>query len=170
MNAPRAHPQVDAPLEAFELTKAAAHVLSHNPLGILTTVNGKGVPRARWMVGVPSDAGLQAIYSLTGKHTRKLHDIRHNPNVCWIFSSPGVGDVVTITGEAKALPSLTDIETGWESLMEATHRFSFNALANTKETGFIAIRTQVHSIELVSPRLGIFTPRPVSFFRPASKA
>ncbi|MCX5662128.1 MAG: pyridoxamine 5'-phosphate oxidase family protein [Planctomycetota bacterium] len=160
--------RIDAPLEGHELLRIAEGIVAHNPLALFTTVDEDEVPRSRWMVAIPAGHGLCGLYALTGRHSRKLRDIRANPAVCWVFTGPKHEDVVTITGSAVALPTLDAVEESWRPLMEATQQYAMNALTNTAESNFVALLTATRGIEIVSPRLGIYTPHPVPFYQPAA--
>jgi hypothetical protein len=154
------------PLDDRELLETCKRIISHNPLGLFTTVSAGRVPRSRWMVAVVPDSDLSRLYSLTGRHSRKLKDLSQNSSVCWVFTSPHHEDVVTLTGWGVALPSLTQVGISWFSLVEATRPYAMNALTDTEETAFAALETVVESIEIVSPRLGIYKSREVPLRQP----
>ncbi len=153
-------------LSDFEMLQIVANVVKHNPLGLFTTVGLNGAPHARWMVAAVGDDGVSHIYSLTGRHTRKLQEIARNASVCWVFTSPHQEQVVTITGKAAMLESLYGAGVAWAPLMQATGKYAMTALTNNQDTTFAAVETVVEHIEIICPRLGIYAPRSVPFFQP----
>ena len=155
-------PETDNPknISETELARIADSVVRENPLGLLTTIAANGGPRARWMLAAVGDHGIGRLFALTDSHARKLQEIAANPRVCWVFTSPHHHDVVTLAGKAAVLAtreSMYNREVAWVPLMHATRSYAMASLTGSEETTYAAIETTIDRIDLISPRLGIFT-------------
>ena len=141
----------------IELLAEACTVVENNPLGLLCTVDEQGMPFSRWMAaGVRENLGR--IFTLTGDDTRKITHLEDNPRVCWVFSSHGQNDVVTLYGRAT-VETLAANADEWGALVESSRPFAMTAFSNLEQGRYCLIETAVERIEFVSPRLAIFKPR-----------
>jgi len=70
--------------------------------GVLTTVTTAGRPHASWM-GTVCTPDLMHLITLTGAHTDKVANIRANPEVEWMFTSPDRETVIYFEGRAEIL-------------------------------------------------------------------
>ena len=69
-------------------------------IGILSTVDEKGVPHARWMTPVFIPRLKGALYAVTSAGNEKVRHLAKNPNVAWIFQSKSLDRIATVTGKA----------------------------------------------------------------------
>ena len=134
-------------------------------LGMLTTVDEKRMPHGRWMGTATAADGLHQIFTLTGKHSRKLAHIQANPNVCWIFSDTEYTDVVTLQGQAIIHTSPLASQQVWDRLCDFARTWCMSALSQDQDVELVTIETQVTRIEYMSPRLKIYQPKQVEFVR-----
>ncbi len=70
--------------------------------GLLTTVTPEGRPHATWM-GTVSTPDFVHLITLTGTHTDKVANIRANPGVEWMFTSPDRKTLVYFEGTAEII-------------------------------------------------------------------
>jgi general stress protein 26 len=142
-----------------ELLSRAIHVVNDHFVGMLTTVDAENVPHARWMGSSTAASGLSTLYTLTGRKTRKLAHLAANPNVCWVFSSPDYQDVVTLWGRAEVLEAPSTAQSVWDRLIDAARTYCMSTLEDDPQ--FVTLQTHVQRGEMLSPRLKLFTPRPL---------
>lgn len=141
----------------IDVAATALRVVNQSPLGLFVTVDGQGQPHARWMAGA-AIRGIGAIYTLTGKNTRKIEELRQHPRVCWVFTAPHHGDVVTLHGTASAIASPMVLQSVWDRLAEAARAYAMSATSDDDNLELITIETKVQRIELLSPRHNVFKP------------
>lgn len=142
-----------------ELLADAIGIVNDAFLGMLTTVDEDGVPHARWMGAAAMGGGIHEIHTLCGKGTRKVQQIKANPNVCWVFSTEDYADVVTLHGDAEVLTAPLVRQNVFDRLMDCARKWSMNALSADENLEFVTIKTTVRRVEVLSPRRKIFTPR-----------
>jgi general stress protein 26 len=126
--------------------------------GILTTVDAHGRPHARWM-GAATIDGLHSLFTLTTCGSRKCQHLQTNPQVCWLFSTPEHGDVITLLGKARVNDTPGMTQHVWDRLVPCARRYAMDVLGQQGEPMYCVIDTWVQQVELLSPRLGIVTPR-----------
>jgi general stress protein 26 len=69
---------------------------------ILTTVDAQNRPHAAWM-GTACTPDFKHLITVTGAHTDKVANIRANPHVEWMFTSPDRRTIVYFEGSAEIL-------------------------------------------------------------------
>jgi general stress protein 26 len=77
--------------------------------------------------------------------------------VCWVFSSEGYGDVVTLRGTATIVEEPILLQKIWDRLSEWTRPYVMSVTGDD-DAEFVAIETEVHEVELISPRRQIYQP------------
>lgn len=147
-----------------DMLNRAIHVINEHYVGMLTTVDEHGVPHARWMGCSLADGGLSVLYTLTGRQTRKLSQIRTNPNVCWVFSSPDYREVVTLWGQAQVLEAPAMVQSVWDRLVDAARAYCLSTIEGEPE--FAIVQTNVRRGEIICPRLDVFRPQPLEIASP----
>ena len=148
-------------LSEQELLTLAADVINEAFVGVMTTVDETGLPHARWMGARAGPGRLRQLYTLTARNTRKIEQLRANKSVCWLYSSDEKGDVVTLIGEADIIDSPALMAGIWERLSEAATEYRMGPMTDDEHLELVTIETDVHTIEVISPRLGIYQPQVV---------
>lgn len=146
-------------LSREQILNDAVHIINQSFLGMFTTVDGCGMPHSRWMGSAVMADGLTRIYTLSGKDARKLDHLDRNPQVCWVFSTAGYGDIVNLYGQAKMLTAPIVAQSIWDRLVECAQTYTMSALSDDRNLEFVTIETQVQRVELISPRRKIFVPQ-----------
>lgn len=136
-------------------------VVNNNYVGMLTTVDAQGQPYSRWMSSSLAANGIQRLYTLAGRKSRKMDHIQTNPNVCWVFSDEGHRNVVTLYGQATISTSGGLMQEVWDHLMDAARVYVMASLGNAEDIEYAVIDTHVERIEFLSPKLKIFAPRTI---------
>ena len=144
-----------------EMLSIATETVREAFVGVFTTVDLDGMPHSRCMGAAAAEHGLHDLYTLTGKHTVKLENIRRNPAVSWVFSANDYERVVTIKGGAEILESPVIAQKAWDRLAEAARAYSMNALSDEANLDFVVIHTHVKHLDLLYPKEGIVRPEPI---------
>jgi len=76
--------------------------MKSNHEGLLSTVSPMGLPHSTWM-GCFCTPDFAHLITLTGIHTEKVTNIKVNPGVEWMFSSPDRLTVVYLQGRAEII-------------------------------------------------------------------
>jgi general stress protein 26 len=146
-----------------QIKAEAIRIVNQAFVGLLTTTDAQGVPHSRWMGSATAMDGLSHLYTLTSRDSRKLAQLQHNPNVCWVFTAAGHADVVTLYGQARILTSPLAVQGVWDRLMDCARVWCLSPMAADDELEVVTIETVVQRIELVSPRLRVFKAAEASF-------
>jgi len=144
-----------------ELLKLALRVVDLNPLGVMTTVDERGYPHARWMTAITND-NLRTLLTLTAAGTRKVEHLRRCDKVCWLFQEEGQSDVVLLKGRATVEPSAVAAHESWDRMAQVARQYAAGPLSDDAHLELLAILTHVETIEVLSPRLGLFAHREVA--------
>lgn len=144
-----------------EMLAAAVETIREAFVGVFTTVDLNGVPHSRCMGAAAEEHGLHELFTLTGKHTQKLENLRRNPAVSWVFSTGDYERVVTLKGEAEILESPVIAQKAWDRLAEAARAYSMNALSDEANLSFVVIKTRIHYADLLYPKQEIVRPEPI---------
>jgi general stress protein 26 len=85
------------------LVKAAREIMQSTPFCALATIDSTGLPQVRTMNPFPLKDDM-VIWFATGRKSRKVKDMRNNPNVCVYFADhKNAGGYVTINGKAEVI-------------------------------------------------------------------
>lgn len=144
-----------------DLLPLAIKIVNAHPLGLLTTVDPSGRPWSRWMGSATGGGGLREVYTLSCSAARKIEHLRHNPRVCWVFSGPEQGEVVTLHGLAERVTDPTAVQGVWDRLVDHAQVYCKAGLTNEQHLDMVAILTRVQSLEVIVPRLDIYQPRSI---------
>ena len=104
-------------LSPQEARTEANRLVTNTLLGVMVTMDEKGIPQPRWM-GAASMDNLRRIYCLTAKNTRKLRQLKASPIVTWMFTSDKGDQVVTLFGMANIMESPMATQQVWDRLIE----------------------------------------------------
>ena len=148
-------------LQTPSLLADCVRVVNQAFLGMLTTVDAHGHPCARWMGTAVAANGLNTIYTFTSKTSRKIEHIRLHPQVSWVFTTSEYTDVVTLTGQARIDASPIAKQQIWDRMMDCARVWCMNTLGQQDNLEMVVLETHIQTIELLSPRLKIYTPQSV---------
>ncbi len=85
------------------LVKAAREIMQSTSFCALVTIDSTGIPQVRTMNPFPLKDDM-VIWFATGRKSRKVKDMRNNPDVCVYFSDHKAGSgYVTINGKAEVI-------------------------------------------------------------------
>lgn len=116
--------------------------------GILGTVDSRGAPKMRWMSTL-SFENFPAFHSLTAPNSRKVLEIQQHPEVCWMFCNADRSLVLHLRGKAHIIVEPARLKQIWLKIVDTSHAYFLQQY--TKKPGFVAIETQVESVECSSP-------------------
>jgi general stress protein 26 len=92
-----------APFPKDTLIKAAREIMLSTHFCALVTIDSTGLPQVRTMNPFPLKDDM-VIWFATGRKSRKVKDMRHNPNVCVYFADhKNASGYVTINGRAEVI-------------------------------------------------------------------
>jgi len=128
---------------------AARELIDGNHPGILTTVDEKGRPHARWMASLDFE-DFPHIYTLTAPHSRKLKHIVSNPIVEWMFSNQDLSFIINLSGLAATITDTSMLKRIWRSVEDKSHAYFLNNF--TERPGVAVIQTTVTEITCCLPQ------------------
>lgn len=147
--------------EDSEIIDIAARTIEQSLIGVLSTVDGQGRPRSRYMAAVADDHQLQYLFALTATETRKVHEIRDRPGVCWLFADGDYEHVVRLSGEARFTSTAELPLSIWNRLIDVTAPYVASDLREKDHYAFHALVTRVQTLELLAPSLDLRSPRTI---------
>ncbi len=118
-------------------------------VALLASADEEGKPHATWMATVAS-TGERQFVTLTSPDSRKVANIRSNPKVEWLFSSPDRFTMVYTEGTAQIILSPEEIRFYWNLMKKKDQAFFLDSY--NSGMGFAIVRTEVESVSLVLPR------------------
>lgn len=143
------------------MIEIAARTIEQSFIGVMSTVDAQHRPRARHMAAVAGDETLQRLYCLTATETRKVHELRDNPAVCWLFADREYQHIVRLAGKAH-ITSTTDLPVSiWNRLIDTTDAYVAADLRDKEHFAFHVVLTEVETLELLSPQLDLLTPETI---------
>jgi general stress protein 26 len=87
---------------AAAIREMLAVALYNHREAVLTTADATGRPHATW-VGTVTTPDFAHLITLTGSQTEKVANIRGNPNVEWMFTSPDRNTIIYFQGQAEVV-------------------------------------------------------------------
>jgi general stress protein 26 len=141
--------------------------LDNHREAVLTTVDAAGQPHAAWM-GTVTSPDFAHLITLTGTHTDKVANIRSNPRVEWMFTSPDRKIIIYFEGEAEVLADETMKDRYLRMVPEESRGFFMKHYRSGGE--WCVIKTRIDCAVYCMPaaytkvRLGAdqFRPRPMA--------
>ncbi len=97
---------------------AAKEIIKSAGYCALITLDGKGLPNARTMDPFPPEGNF-VIWFGTNKKSRKVKEIKGNPNVTLYYAEPGGDGYVVIKGTAEIIDDKNEKEKRWKKEWEA---------------------------------------------------
>ncbi len=127
-------------------------------VGIMTTVDEHFAPVSRLMGAVADEEGPHRLFSLSAKDTRKVRHLEKSPAVCWLFGVPPYDTSILLRGVAKRLETPMVPQPTWDRLADWAKPYAANVLTDDSHYAFSVIVSNIHTLELISPSLGIKSP------------
>ncbi|GAB4189055.1 MAG: hypothetical protein Kow00105_03560 [Phycisphaeraceae bacterium] len=138
--------------------ETAIKVIREAFVGVMSTVDEHYAPVSRFMGAVPDEQGPHRLYSLSAKDTRKILHIEKNPAVCWSFGVPPYDTTVLLRGKARLSETPTVPQSTWDKLADWARPYAANVLTDESHYSFAVIVSNIHTLELLSPKQGINAP------------
>ena len=151
---------VKEPPTRARLISAARNVMLAARFCALITVDETGLPRARVMDPFPPDDPM-VVWLGTNPKSRKVRQIRHNPNVSLYYFDPEGLRFVTIIGRARLVDDPRAKAKRWKSAWED--------LYPNRDDAYLLIEVTPKRLEVLDPQRGIvgdpetWTPPSVQF-------
>lgn len=138
-----------------EIIEWAGKVIHEAFVGVFTTVDIHGAPFSRLMGAVADDEGVHRLFSLSAKDTRKIEHIEKNPAVSWVFSVPPYDTTVMLRGRARRSETPVVPQPTWDRLADWTRPYAANVLTDDSHHSFAVIVSNIHTLEVLCPRMDI---------------
>lgn len=103
--------------ERDSIIAAAKEIINSTPICALITLDENGLPNIRTMDPFPVENNF-VIWFGTNKLSRKVKEIRNNPNVTIYYTNTTNNDYVVITGKAEIIDDKNEKEKRWKSEWE----------------------------------------------------
>jgi general stress protein 26 len=98
-----------------ELIQFAQQFVKEHPVFVLATAGEGGAPRMRWMGALLLEEPL-TLYMACGASSRKMDQVRGNPQAQVMFQNAEFSEVVTLSGECEVRDEAEIKQRLWESL------------------------------------------------------
>jgi general stress protein 26 len=139
--------EAEAPAEQNEtLLRAAREVIEASSYAALVTIGVDGTPNVRMMDAFDPDEDM-VIWMGTNTLSRKVEEIRRNPNVALYFADPKAPGYVTIRGTARLVDDAAETRKRWKEGWSAFYR--------EDRSNYILIEVRARRIEVVNYPAGI---------------
>lgn len=141
-----------------QVLELAVKVIQEAFVGVMTTVDEHDSPVSRFMGAVADEEGPHRLYSLSAKDTRKITHLQKHPAVCWCFGVPPYDTTVMLRGKARRAETPNVPQPTWDRLADWARPYAANVLTDDSHYSFAVIISNIHTLELLSPGLGIKSP------------
>lgn len=134
-----------------EMMRTIDRIIEIARTAVLATVDGEGRPHMRWMTPAVLKGRPGAIYAVTSPRFAKSAHLDGHPNVAWMFQTPALDEVVTVTGHIEKIdnPALKT------ELMDALgKRLRVFWKVSQEQTDFIVLETIIERAEHFRPMIG----------------
>lgn len=145
-------------LDDQQVMELAGQIIGEAFVGVLTTVDEHAAPFSRLMGAIADEEGLHRLYSLSAKDTRKTQHLQRNPAISWVFSVPPYETTVMLRGRAKQAETPHVPQPTWDRLADWARPYAANVLTDESHHSFAVIVSNIHTLELISPKHGIKAP------------
>lgn len=148
------------------IAQGARRLIDGTSPGVLTTLDDRGYPHARWMATLDSE-GFPLIYTLTGPASRKIRHISLDPKVSWMFADPTMTLVINLFGTARVVSEMDTIQQVWKRVVDKSHAYFLRKFGGSE--GCAVLETAVARIEYTLPERNITEELAVDFVAGKSK-
>lgn len=132
-----------------DISRAAYEVVTGTRNAILATADDQGCPHATWMTAdVTPD--LEEVISITAPISRKVADLRRNPQAEWMFGSPSMESLVHLSGPTRLLEGEA-ARRHWDKMPGKLHAYYRKYCDLDDHNQFVVIRTSVHRVVFSKP-------------------
>lgn len=126
-------------------------ILEKSHVAVLSTVDGDGRPRSRWMTPAVVRGRRGFLYTVSAPHFEKIEQIQKNSSVSWLLQTRALDEVLEVVGKAQIIdnPALKS------EVLEAIggHLTTFWRV-NPDETELIVIETVIDELTYLEPMKG----------------
>ena len=109
--------QQDVYNERDSIIVAAKEIINSSQICALITLDKNGLPHIRTMDTFPPEKGF-VVWFGTNKFSRKVKEIKNNPNVTIYYTVPTNNDYVVISGKAEIIDDKKEKEKRWKKEWE----------------------------------------------------
>jgi len=138
-------------MDASAILNVMEEIIDDSHTGVLSTVDGDGHPRARWMTPTVIRGREGFIYTVSVPTFRKTSDIESHPGVEWMFQTRSLNQVLNARGRAQVIDNPALKSEVLESI--GGHMTVFWRI-NPDTSDFIVIETQIEELEYFQPTKG----------------
>ena len=130
-----------------ELTGALDAIIDEVEVGVLATISPDGRPAMRWMTPTQIKGRQGFLYAVTSPNFRKTRHLASQNSVEWMFQTPELNKIVTVTGEI----SIVDNPQLKSEVLEAIGRRLEVFWRVNRKQEFIVLETRIDQIKLFRP-------------------
>lgn len=138
-------------MESKAMLEVLDRILESSHVAVMTTVDGAGKPRSRWMTPATIRGRRGFLYTVTAPHFDKVEQLEKNDAVGWLLQSKALDEVLEVTGKGQVIdnPALKS------EVLEAIgpHLTTFWRV-NTDETELIVVETVIEEMTYFEPMKG----------------
>lgn len=132
-----------------DISRAAYEVVTGTRQAIFATADDQGAPHATWMTAdVTPD--LEEVVSITAPISRKVADLRRNPQAEWMFATPSMESLVYLSGPTRVLEG-DAAKRHWDKMPGKLHAYYRKYCDIDDHTRFVVIRTSVEKVVFCKP-------------------
>ncbi|MFP4424947.1 MAG: pyridoxamine 5'-phosphate oxidase family protein [Alkalispirochaetaceae bacterium] len=138
-------------MEGKAMLDVLERILEKSHVAVLSTVDGDGRPRSRWMTPAVVRGRRGFLYTVSAPHFEKIEQIQKNSSVSWLLQTRALDEVLEVVGKAQIIdnPALKS------EVLEAIggHLTTFWRV-NPDETELIVIETVIDELTYLEPMKG----------------
>ncbi|MFP4300411.1 MAG: pyridoxamine 5'-phosphate oxidase family protein [Spirochaetaceae bacterium] len=138
-------------MEGKAMLDVLERILEKSHVAVLSTVDGDGRPRSRWMTPAVVRGRRGFLYTVSAPHFEKIEQIQKNSSVSWLLQTRALDEVLEVVGKARIIdnPALKS------EVLEAIggHLTTFWRV-NPDETELIVIETVIDELTYLEPMKG----------------
>ena len=91
-----------------ELVSKINDLIEDARCAVLASITSENKPRIRWMTPTFLPGEDHMMYTITNPESNKIHDMKNNENVSWMFQMKDLSEIVNVQGKMNIIdnPSL----------------------------------------------------------------
>lgn len=130
--------------------RQAAEVIGEGGQAVLTTCSACGKPHATWMNAVVT-ARMEEVIAITSPETRKVQNLKENPQAEWMFATPSFETVINLSGPTEIIVDEEEARRYWDLVPTKSEAFYRHYRKPDDFREFAIIRTKVEMIDHSRP-------------------